>query len=340
MNPHTTSHPGPAPAPRLGTFAATLASAALAAFALLLAGPAWAGASPGAERYPNVELRTQDNKPVRFYDDLLKGKSVAIHVIYTSCKDECPLEMANLVQVQRLLGERMGRDVVFYSISIDPKHDTPAVLKDYAQRFNVGPGWTLLTGKPEDIALLTRKLGLVRRADAAGKDGHMPMLLLGQEATGQWMRHSAVDNPRFLQTHMKSFFGWRGEDGATQSYADARAQAVHPGQLLFQSRCSACHTLDGGSGNGLAPDLLGVMARRDRTWLEHYVAAPDKLQAEGDAQAVKLAQQYPKVRMPNLRLSSTEVASVLDHLGAEAARRPTAATQAAPKTAAAGHRHH
>jgi protein SCO1/2 len=248
--------------------------------------------------------------------------------------------MANLVQVQRLLGERMGRDVAFYSISIDPKHDTPAVLKDYAQRFNVGPGWTLLTGKPEDIAQITRKLGLIRNADAAGKDGHMPMLLLGQEATGQWMRHSAVDNPRFLQAHMKSFFGWRGDDAGTQSYADARPLALAPGQTLFQSRCGACHTVDGGKGNGMAPDLLGVTARRERAWLERYVAAPDKLQAEGDAQAVKLAQQYPKLRMPNLRLSSTEVSTVLDHLAAEAAKRPAAAQAPAPKQVAAEHHHH
>ncbi|WP_198321116.1 SCO family protein [Azohydromonas aeria] len=298
--------------------------------------------SATAERYPNVALQTHDGRSVRFHDDLLKGKSVAIHVIYTSCTDECPLEMANLAQLQRLLGERMGRDVVFYSISIDPKTDTPAVLKDYAQRFSVGPGWTLLTGKPEDIALLTRKLGLVRRADSAGKDGHMPMLLLGQEATGQWMRHSAVDNPRFLHAHMKNFFGWRDAEAAP-GYAQARPLALEPGQLLFQSRCSACHTATGeAGGSGLAPDLLGVTARRERAWLERYVAAPDRLQAQGDPTALRLAQQYPKVRMPNLRLSSTEVASVLDHLAAEAARRPAPepGAPAAPRKVSAGHQHH
>lgn len=337
MSIHTVHHC----AARLRAMSSLLA-ATLAACALLLAWPgvARAQAAAGAERFPNVALQTHDGRTVRFYDDLLKGKSVAIHVIYTSCTDECPLEMANLVQVQRLLGERMGRDVVFYSISIDPRRDTPAVLKDYAQRFNVGPGWTLLTGKPQDIEVLARRLGLVRRADAAGKDGHMPMLLLGHEATGQWMRHSAVDNPRFLQAHMKSFFGWRDAEAAP-SYAEAKPMALEPGKLLFQSRCSACHSVDGGPGQGLAPDLLGVTARRERAWLERYVAAPDKLQAEGDATATRLAQQYPKVRMPNLRLSATEVASVLDHLAAEAARRPAPAADApATRKAAAEHRHH
>src|SRR2546425_369817 len=73
----------------------------------------------GADYFPNVPLVTQDGTTVHLYDDLLKGKSVAINVIYTSCKDECPLETARLAQLQRLLGERMGKDIFFYSITID-----------------------------------------------------------------------------------------------------------------------------------------------------------------------------------------------------------------------------
>src|SRR3989475_4609812 len=87
----------------------------------------------GADYFPNVPLTTQDGASVRLYDDLLKGKSVAINVIYTSCKDECPLETARLAQVQKLLGERMGKDIFFYSITIDPKRDKPEVLKAYAR---------------------------------------------------------------------------------------------------------------------------------------------------------------------------------------------------------------
>ena len=55
----------------------------------------------GAGYFPNVPLVTQDGKTVRFYDDLLKGKSVALNIIYTSCTDECPLETARLAQLQR-----------------------------------------------------------------------------------------------------------------------------------------------------------------------------------------------------------------------------------------------
>ena len=86
----------------------------------------------GPGYFPNFTLTTQDGVPVHFYDDVLKGKIVAIDLIYTTCKYACPLETARLSQVARLLGDRMGRDIFFYSITIDPDHDTPAVLKEYA----------------------------------------------------------------------------------------------------------------------------------------------------------------------------------------------------------------
>src|SRR5262245_50159286 len=90
----------------------------------------------GAGYFPNVTLTNQDGKAVRFYDDLIKGKIVAVNLIYTTCQYACPLETARLAQVQKLLADRMGRDVFFYSITIDPEHDTPAVLKDYAAKFH------------------------------------------------------------------------------------------------------------------------------------------------------------------------------------------------------------
>src|SRR6185295_12595619 len=115
-----------------------------------------ADAQWGETHFPNVELTTQDGKKVHFYDDLIKGKVVAIELIYTTCKYNCPLETARMVQVQKLLGVRMGKDVFFYSITIDPEHDTAEALKEYASKYHVGPGWTFLTGKPADIKLISR----------------------------------------------------------------------------------------------------------------------------------------------------------------------------------------
>src|ERR1044072_3777398 len=75
-----------------------------------------AAANATSSHFPNVELITQDGKKVHFYDDLIKGKVVAIELMYTTCKYNCPLETARLVQLQKLLGDRMGKDVFFYSI--------------------------------------------------------------------------------------------------------------------------------------------------------------------------------------------------------------------------------
>jgi protein SCO1/2 len=188
----------------------------------------------GETYFPNVLLTTQDGKQVRFYDDLVKGKSVAINIIYTSCTDECPLETARMAEVQRLLGAHVGKDVFFYSISIDPEKDTAPVLKAYSEKFNVGPGWLFLTGKKDDIKLLTTKLGLARASDAISKDGHASSLMLGDDASGQWMRNSAVDNPKFLATTMANFYGWK-DVVATSNYA----QAAPVKRRNFYSRAGA-----------------------------------------------------------------------------------------------------
>jgi protein SCO1/2 len=270
----------------------------------------------GADYFPNVALTTHDGKTVRFYDDLLKGKSVAINVIFTDCKDVCPLETANLVQLQKQLGDRVGRDVFFYSISVDPKRDTPEVLKAYAEKFGAGgPGWLFLTGQPDDIKLITRKLGLIRaRDEPTSRDSHhAAYLMLGIEPTGLWTRKHAVDNPRFLAATMATFFGWK-DTQPQKSYAEARPLLIQDGQRLFQSRCSACHTI--GQGDKTGPDLMGVTARRERAWLTRYLQAPNEMLAAGDPIATALFNKYKKIGMPNLRLASSEVADLLSFLEA------------------------
>ena len=135
--------------------------------ALLTLGGSLAWAAPegspwGADYFPNIKLVDQDGKTVRFYDDLIKDKVVAINFIYTHCGDSCPLETASLRQVQKLLGDRVGKDIFFYSISIDPKHDTPKVLKEYSERFRIGSGWSFLTGTKADTTLAAKEIGPVQ----------------------------------------------------------------------------------------------------------------------------------------------------------------------------------
>ncbi len=97
-----------------------------------------AGSVWGADYFPNVPLVTHEREIVRFFDDLIKEKVVVINFIFTRCPDVCPLETARLLEVQKILGDRVGKDVFMYSITIEPDYDTPEVLKRYAKKFPAG----------------------------------------------------------------------------------------------------------------------------------------------------------------------------------------------------------
>jgi protein SCO1/2 len=275
----------------------------------------------GANYFPNVILTTQDGTKVRFYDDVLKGKSVVIDLIYTHCVDACPLETARLVQVQKMLGDRVGKDIFFYSISIDPAHDTPKVLKEYAQKYHTGPGWTFLTGKKSDIDLISKKLGLYTEPDPNDRDGHTPSVLIGNEPGGQWMRNSATDNARFLANMIGNWLNsWQSAKvvDAKSSYDKAPPIDISDnGRYIFTTHCAACHTI--GHGEKIGPDLLGVTNVRDHSWLERFISTPDRVIAEKDPIAVALYKKYNGVNMPNLRLTDVELHNLIDFLERQSA---------------------
>jgi len=278
-------------------------------------GPAQTGTPWNEQYFPDVQLTTQDGASVRFYD-LIKGKTVAIELIYTSCRFACPLETARLAQVQRLLGDRMGRDVFFYSISIDPEHDTPAVLKAFAETFHAGPGWTFLTGQRADIERLARKLGLYSTPNPEDKDGHVPALLIGNEATGDWMRASALDNPNMTATMIARWIAGypaAASRSSLKSYTEARPVAnLTSGQYVFSTKCSACHGL--GEGPKVGPDLAGVTTTRTRAWLASYITDPQAMLQRGDPIAKALSAKYGAVSMPTLQLTDQQVQDVIQYL--------------------------
>ena len=273
----------------------------------------------GESPFPNVELITQYGEKVRFYDDLIKGKVVAINLIYTTCKYYCPLETARLVQLQKLLGDRMGKDVFFYSISIEPEHDTPQVLKDYAAKYHVGPGWLFLTGKEADIKLLSQKLGLDMLPRADDPDGHTPHLLIGNDATGLWMKNAALDNTRFLAVKIEQMMGYQSPGLNTRQTSPTAAKLnIDKGQYLFATRCAACHTI--GNGDKLGPDLLGVTNVRDRAWLARMITDSNKMIEEKDPIATALFKKYKEVRMPSLSLPEADVNTLIEYMKTQTAR--------------------
>ena len=100
-----------------------------------------------AKYFSDVELIDQDGRKVRFYSDVLKGKTVVINALFTTCTNVCPPISRNLERIQEALGDRLGKDVFLVSITVDPVTDTPERLKEYAQKFHARPGWSFLTGR-------------------------------------------------------------------------------------------------------------------------------------------------------------------------------------------------
>src|SRR5258705_10637397 len=80
-----------------------------------------------------------------------------------------------------------------------------------------------------------------------------------------------------------------------------------------------------GGGESIAPDLLGVTARRDRAWLTRFIASPKEMRAAGDSTALALRAKY-QVQMPNLSLSDDEVAAVIDYVAKQSRAPAPAAT--------------
>jgi protein SCO1 len=144
-----------------------------------------------AKYFPNLVLLTQDNQPMHFYDDLLKGRVVLINFVFTACQGVCSPMTANLARVQSYLGDQVGREVLMVSVSVDPITDTPERLKAYAEKFKVKAGWYFLTGKKENVDWVLYKLG----GYVEDKQTHSSVLIIGNEATGEWMKVHAMSNP-------------------------------------------------------------------------------------------------------------------------------------------------
>lgn len=109
----------------------------------------------------------------------------------------------------------------------------------------------------------------------------------------------------------------------------ARAPAqTAPGEALFQSSCSACHTI--GGGRLVGPDLLGVGERRSEAWLIAFIQHSQRLVAAGDSTAVALFNEFQEIPMPDQPLAADEIRQILAYIrgAAAAAAPPPAAAQA------------
>ena len=145
-------------------------------------------------RIPDAVVYNQNGRRLNFYTDLVKGKTVAINFIFTTCTTICPPLTATFHRVQQQLGERAESEIALISISVDPTTDTPERLHDFAEKFKAGPGWTFVTGDKAEIDSLLRALGVA----VANKNDHTPMILVGNDATGYWTRAYGLSSPATL----------------------------------------------------------------------------------------------------------------------------------------------
>lgn len=301
------------------------AGAATPAVGRITTRPSDGGSNWGATYFPNVVLTTHEGRKVRFFDDLIKDKVVVINFIYTNCPDTCPLETSRLAEVEAILGDRIGRDTFFYSITVDPDRDTPAVLADYHKRYGCGPGWKFLTGDEGDILLLRKKLGLYDAEALQSDTDHEVNIVMGNQATGRWMNMSPFVNPYILAEQIGNWLhNWKyHKSKGDRDYAGApKLRSITDGESIFRTRCTACHVIGNPNDDLLrqGPNLLGVTERRDHEWLARWIAAPDKMLEQKDPDAMQLFEAWNRFPMPNMRLTGKEVASVIEYLATESRR--------------------
>lgn len=152
---------------------------------------------------PNVPLISHEGKEVLFYDDLVKDKIVTINFFFSKCDEICPLVMANLAKVQKVLGDQVGRQIYMYSITLKPDQDTLDVVRNYRSQLHAGAGWTFFTGTTADIDKIRRGIGFTYPEPAIDRDvtqhignvryGNEPLMLWAAcpgQAHTQWVAES------------------------------------------------------------------------------------------------------------------------------------------------------
>jgi len=158
------------------------------------------------QHLPNVPLITHEGKEVLFYDDLVKDKIVTFNFFYTNCgtKDDddgiCPTVTANLVEVQKLLGDQVGRQLFMYSFTLKPEEDDVNAIRQYRETFGAGPGWTFLTGKSDDIEKLRKGIGFTLPDPVQDRDKtqHIGNVRYGNEPLMLWAACPGMAHAPFI----------------------------------------------------------------------------------------------------------------------------------------------
>lgn len=156
---------------------------------------------PGAVTVRGLDttLLDQDGRALNLKREVIGSRIVVVDFVYTTCTTVCPLASAMFAELQTQLGERVGRDVVLVTITVDPVRDTPQTLKTHATRFGAGAGWRWLTGAPVAVSEVLKGMG----AYTPDFTQHPQMVLVGDGRSGSWTRFSGLPDPKRLAEHVR-----------------------------------------------------------------------------------------------------------------------------------------
>lgn len=144
---------------------------------------------------PDLKLIDHHGNNVNFYSDLIKGKVVVISFFFTSCTYICLRQGEVFSKLQADLGDKLGKEVFLISVTMDPETDTPERLKQWGEQYGVRSGWTLVTGKKEDMKKLVGHL----TGDPLGKiDLHSSYVYIGNDKTNNWTTSYGLGEPSAL----------------------------------------------------------------------------------------------------------------------------------------------
>jgi len=136
------------------------------------------------EYFTDTVLVNQDGDEVRFFSDVLKDQVVVINFIFTECAGACPMITEKLKMTRKALGNEVGSAIRFVSISIDPARDTPAAMRKFQERHDAGGNWVFLTGKPENVDTIVKRLGQW----SPDVEAHSTLVLAGNVNERHWMK--------------------------------------------------------------------------------------------------------------------------------------------------------
>ncbi|MGE0081003.1 MAG: SCO family protein [Thiohalomonadaceae bacterium] len=131
---------------------------------------------------PDVVLQDAHGREVALKSLLDGSRPVMLNFIYTSCTAVCPVQSATFAQARRQLPA--GEQPLLVSVSIDPDHDTPERLREYAARYDADDNWVFLTGGLEQVKQVQGAFDTYR----GDKMNHKPVTFLRAAGAHAWVR--------------------------------------------------------------------------------------------------------------------------------------------------------